>query len=64
MQNTLGELVRDGVKETDPGWKKREAKELSRIVQERLNKLQNPSSCTTAKKMYCNPLQVIVQEQS
>ena len=44
----LGEL--DGLSE----WREREAADLSALVQGRLHALQNPTDCTTARKLTCN----------
>ncbi|XP_071509730.1 alpha-(1,6)-fucosyltransferase-like [Diadema antillarum] len=35
-------------------WRRKEAKELSDLVQKRLRYLQNPQDCDTAKKLVCN----------
>jgi len=35
-------------------WRRKEAQELSRIVQNKLEYLQNPKDCRTAKKLVCN----------
>ncbi|KAH3859244.1 alpha-(1,6)-fucosyltransferase-like isoform X2 [Dreissena polymorpha] len=35
-------------------WRKKEAQRLTDLVQRRLEHLQNPPDCNTAKKMFCN----------
>ena len=35
-------------------WRKREAKSLDNLVQERIHRLQNPQECNGAKKLVCN----------
>ncbi|XP_052864834.1 alpha-(1,6)-fucosyltransferase [Anopheles cruzii] len=42
-------------RETDgyEAWRHREAAELSELVQKRLTRLQNPDSCSTARKLIC-----------
>jgi len=46
----------DKLKESDghSEWRLQEAKELESLVQNRLKSLQNPSDCSSAKKLLCN----------
>lgn len=35
-------------------WREKESNDLSNLVQDRFNYLQNPPDCATAKKLVCN----------
>lgn len=35
-------------------WRKKEAQDLSKLIQKRLHHLQNPSNCSSARKLVCD----------
>jgi glycoprotein 6-alpha-L-fucosyltransferase len=41
-------------------WREKEANDLSDLVQRRLDYLQNPEDCSSARKLVCNLNKVII----